>query len=158
MSENNQPATPASESENVDTFQNFIQAAGVILAVSYPVLALSTGTRAIYRLFFKDGVTDLFPPAMSLLAATSYLVATVGIVMRERWGPRAWWLSMIVLGVETAFTLVIGTLSIFYPELIGNTVWRLYGADYGFFPLFQPLLGIAWLMNRHVRESFRLTI
>lgn len=153
MSGNNRPADIIEE-EQQSTFQNFIQAAGVILAVSYPVLALSTGTRAVYRLFFKDGVVDYFPPTMSLIAAISYLVATLGIVMRERWGKNAWWLSVGVLSVETLLTLIVGTLSIFYPDAIGNTVWRLYGADYGFFPLFQPILGILWLMNRHIRASF----
>ena len=47
----------------------FISAAGVILAISYPVLALSTGTRALYQLFLKDGVTDLLPPLLSVVAA-----------------------------------------------------------------------------------------
>jgi hypothetical protein len=51
----------------------FIKAAGTILAVSYPILALSTGARAIYQLFFKEGVSDRLPPALSAVAAVSYL-------------------------------------------------------------------------------------
>lgn len=43
-------------------------------------------------------------------------------------------------------TFVVGTLSLIIPDVIGRTVWRHFGADYGFFPLFQPLLGLAWLM------------
>ena len=61
---------------------------------------------------------------------------------------------MGVLAFETFMTLLVGTLSYTHPELVGNTVWRNFGADYGFFPLFQPLLGIAWLLNRDVKKSF----
>ena len=32
----------------------FIAAAGVILAISYPILAISTGFRAVYQLFFLE--------------------------------------------------------------------------------------------------------
>ena len=146
-----------SQNENT-SWDGFIQAAGVILAVSYPVLALSTGFRAVYRLFFKEGVVDFLPPAMSLVAALSYLIATLGIVYRKQWGAKAWWLSVGVLGFETLCTLVIGSLSFIEPDLIGRTVWRAFGADYGYFPLFQPLLGLAWLFNKDVRRSYGFKI
>lgn len=122
----------------------FIGAAGVILAISYPVLALSTGVRALYQLFFKADVTDYLPPALSAIAALAYLIATIGFTVRRRW---AWRLSVGVLGVETLLTLLVGTLSFIYPDVIGRTVWRHFGADYGFFPLVQPLLGLAWLFH-----------
>ena len=159
MADNSSPSTEPTEelpAKANSGWDGFIQASGVILAVSYPVLALSTGFRAVFRLFFKEGVTEYGPPAMSLVAALSYLIATFGIVYRERWGKRAWWLSVGVLGFETLCTLVVGTLSLIYPDLIGRTVWRHFGADYGYFPLFQPLLGLAWLFNRDVRRSYRL--
>ena len=142
------------ETADLSSWDNFIQAAGVILAVSYPVLALSTGFRSIYRLFFKEGVTYYLPPIMSLAAALSYLLATLGIVFREKWGQNAWWLSVSVLGIETVCTLIVGTFSFIEPDIVGNTVWRHFGADYGYFPLFQPLLGLAWLANKDVRRSF----
>ena len=122
----------------------FISAAGVILAVSYPVLALSTGARAIYQLFLKEGVTNYLPVYLSLVAAVCYLLATVGFAVRRRW---AWKLSVGVLAFESLMTLVVGTLSFIIPDTIGSTVWRHFGADYGFFPLIQPLLGLAWLFH-----------
>ena len=122
----------------------FISAAGVILAVSYPVLALSTGVRAVYQLFLKDDVTNYLAPTLSAVAALFYLTATVGFMVRRKW---AWRLSVGVLLVETAMTLIVGTLSFIYPEVIVSTVWRHFGADYGYFPLVQPLLGLAWLFN-----------
>lgn len=162
MTEKSPPDSVAQKANDPNPIKNswdgFIQASGVILAISYPVLALSTGFRAIFRLFFKDGVTEYWPPVMSLVAAMSYLIATFGIVYREKWGKNAWWLSVGVLGFETLCTLVVGTLSFVYPDLIGRTVWRHFGADYGFFPLFQPLLGLAWLFNKDVRRSYGFSL
>jgi hypothetical protein len=53
---------------------------------------------------------------------------------------------MGALGVETLLTLIVGTWSYINPELIGSTVWRHFGADYGYFPLFQPIIGLLWLL------------
>lgn len=122
----------------------FIRAAGVILAISYPVLAISTGFRALYQLFFKEGVTNYLAPALTAVAALLYLIATVGFAVQEKW---AWRISVIALSLEMILVLVVGTLSIFYPEVIGRTVWRYYGIDYAFFPLIQPFLGLLWLFH-----------
>lgn len=130
-----------------------VSAIGYILAVSYPVLALSTGVRSLYQLLLKEGVTDLLPPAMSGVAALCYLLATIGFAYRRRW---AWRLSVAVLGVETLLTLIVGTWSLLEPDVIGRTVWRLYGIDYGFFPLFQPLLGLVWLFWPSTMRGYRI--
>lgn len=116
--------------------------AGYALAISYPVLALSTGVRAVYQLFFKAGATEVVGPALSALAAACYLVATIGFAHRRRW---SWYLSFGVLAFESAMTVLVGALSIAYPEVIGRTAWGRFGADYGYFPLVQPLLGLIWL-------------
>lgn len=129
----------------------FIRRAGNILAISYPVLALSTGFRSGYQIFLKEGVANPVGPILSGVAALCYLVATVGFAYRRRW---AWWLSVSVLGFETLMTAVVGTASILNPELIGSTVWRWFGIDYGFFPLIQPLLGLAWLFHPTTLASY----
>jgi len=121
---------------------NVVSPAGYILAVSYPVLALSTGARSIYQLFFKTGVDNYLPVYLSALAAMLYLTATLGFAYRRRW---TWWLSVAALGFETFMTLLIGVWSFVDPALIGRTVWRHFGEDYGYFPLFQPLFGLVWL-------------
>lgn len=116
--------------------------AGYVLGVSYPVLALSTGVRGIYQLFFKAApVTDL-GPALSILAAACYLAATLGFVVRRRW---AWHVGVGLLVFELAGAVVVGMLSFVVPAMIGHTAWGRFGADYGFFPLFQPVLGLIWL-------------
>lgn len=141
----------SAEAPKESGLSGLIRAAGVILAVSYPVLALSTGVRAIYQIFFKEDVVYLLPSYLSLVAAISYLVATIGFIIRRRW---AWYLSVGALGFETLMTLLIGTLSFIIPDTIGRTVWRHFGADYGFFPLIQPLLGLAWLLHPETRRAY----
>lgn len=122
---------------------NVVSPAGYILAVSYPVLALSTGARALYQLFVRDDITDYLPVFLSALAAACYLTATIGFAYRRRW---TWRLSVVVLGFETMMTLLIGGWSLVDPPAVGRTVWRHFGEDYGYFPLFQPLLGLIWLL------------
>ncbi|AEB12217.1 hypothetical protein [Marinithermus hydrothermalis] len=134
-----------------DPLPPLVQAAGQVLAVSYPLLAFSTGGRAVYQLFFKPNVTYYLPPLLSLVAALCYLLATIGFVVRRRW---AWRLSVGVLAFETIMTLLVGTLSLLEPEFVGRTVWRLYGIDYGFFPLVQPILGLIWLLWPGTRKAY----
>lgn len=133
-----------STSGNQESFAgSLVSTFGYILAVSYPVLALSTGTRALYQLFVKEGVTDNLPAIMSGVAALCYLLATIGFAYRRRW---SWWLSISVLAFETAMTLIVGIWSYIDPELFGRTVWRHFGEDYGYFPFFQPIIGLIWLL------------
>ncbi len=140
--------TEPTKSTTPKALYDILSTAGYILAVSYPVLALSTGTRAAVQLL-RDGAT--LAPAMSGVAALCYLVATVGFAYRRRW---SWWLSVAVLGLESALTLIVGTWSYVDPSFFGQTVWRHFGQDYGFFPLFQPLLGLGWLMWPETLEKY----
>ena len=128
--------------EKENALSGFIAAAGTILTISYPVLALSTGTRASVRLLRGD--TTYLPDGLSALAATFYIIATIGLIYRN---PKGWYLSVSVLFLETICTLIVGGLSFVYPDVIGNTAWRHFGADYGYFPLVQPLLGLAWFFH-----------
>ena len=148
--ENNAEATDTPQKEETK-LSGFIRAAGVILAISYPVLAISTGFRAFYQLFFKEGVTNYLAPALTAVAALLYLVATVGFAVQKKW---AWRVSVVALGLEMILVLVVGTLSFIYPDVIGRTVWRHYGVDYGFFPLIQPVLGLLWLFHPQTMEVY----
>ncbi|MCC6607531.1 MAG: hypothetical protein IT327_30270 [Anaerolineae bacterium] len=138
-----------------DVRSPFIRRAGTILAFSYPVLAISTGFRAVYQLFLREDIVNPTGPWLSAVAALCYLTATIGFAYRRRW---AWWLSVLVLGFESLMTLIVGTLSIVNPDLIGSTVWRWFGIDYGFFPLIQPLLGLAWLLHRETLQSYGIRL
>jgi hypothetical protein len=147
---NNIDQPEAAMPQRRDTKTDALSAIGYILGVSYPVLALSTGVRAVYQYFVRDDIA-LLSVSLSGLAALCYLVATIGFFARRRW---AWYVSVGSLGFETLMTLIVGTLSIINPELIGSTVWRYFGQDYGFFPLVQPLLGLVWLMWPQTQRAY----
>lgn len=132
-----------------DSYRRVVLTFGSILAISYPLLALSTGVRALYQSFTIGGLG----PALSGVAALCYLIATVGFAKRVAW---AWRLSLGVLAFETLMTLLVGSLSLIDPDLIGRTVWRHFGADYGYFPLFQPLIGLVWLLWPETRRAYGL--
>jgi hypothetical protein len=149
----NTPATAHAEATIDSLWANLVSPAGYILAFSYPVLALSTGVRAIYQLLIRDDITYMLPPTMSGIAALCYLLATIGFAYRRRW---SWWLSVSVLAVETTLTLAVGFWSILDPTAVGRTVWRNFGEDYGYFPLFQPLIGLAWLFWPQTIRAYRI--
>lgn len=142
MNKSTSPVETRYASKGEALWANVVSPAGYVLAVSYPILALSTGVRAIYQLFFKSDVDNYLPVYLSALAALLYLTATLGFAWRRRW---TWWLSVAALGFETLMTLIIGVWSFVDPDLIGRTVWRHFGEDHGYFPLFQPLFGLVWL-------------
>lgn len=144
--------TPDTAQEDKE-LSTFASVAGGILGVSYPVLAISTGARAVYQLFFKEGVTDYLPPVLTMVAALLYLVATVGFTRRRQW---AWRVSVIALSVETVFTVVVGTLSLINYDLVGHNAWTYFGMDYAFFPLIQPLLGLAWLLHPSTLRAYKI--
>lgn len=142
-----------STTANGETLSTFASVAGAILGISYPVLALSTGARGLYQLFLKEGVTNYLAPSLTTIAALLYLVAAVGFARRQAW---AWKVSVGALGIETIFTIVVGTLSFIIPVVIGSTAWSHFGADYAFFPLIQPILGLAWLLHPETRRAYRI--
>lgn len=129
----------------------FTSVAGTILGISYPVLAFSTGVRAIYQLFFKEGVSDYVGPGLTAVAALVYLLATIGFAYRRNW---SWYLSVVALLFEVALVIVVGGLSLFRPDSFANTSWRYFGVDYAFFPFIQPFLGLVWLSRPGVRQLY----
>ncbi|MCA9991517.1 MAG: hypothetical protein KDE29_10990 [Anaerolineales bacterium] len=145
-------ADPAPDNNSPEaSLSTFTSVVGAILAISYPVLAISTLARAGYQLLLKEGVTNYLAPLLTAVAAVLYLLATIGFAYRRRW---SWRLSVTALGLETAFTFLVGTLSLLIPEVIGRTVWARFGADYAFFPLIQPILGLIWLTRPEVLRAY----
>jgi hypothetical protein len=145
-----QPAAITAAEAPQDQKARAISLIGYILGISYPLLALSTGARGLYQLFFRDDLTKP-GPALSVLTSVLYVVAAIGLFKRTR---RWWTISVSALAVETALVVVVGTLSFVAPDLIGSTAWRHFGQDYGFFPLIQPVLGLVYLLYRPTRVAF----
>ena len=106
-------------------------------------------------------------PWLTLLGALCYTVATIGFAKQPRDTPTSkkaartslgkWWqtltpeaawrISVYVLAFESVMTVVVGGLSTAGIDIFGRNVWQFFGADYGYLPLIQPLLGILWLFN-----------
>ncbi len=135
------------------TSATVLAAIGYILAVSYPLLAVSAAGRSVYQLFFKAGISLETGPLLSAFAGLCYLLAAFGFAYRRPW---TWVLSLTVLAVESLGTMLVGTMSMTNPDVVGRSVWRLYGVDFAFFPLVQPFLGIVWLLWPHTRSLFGL--
>lgn len=146
------PDTAPADAPQTKT-SRFMTAVGYILGISYPLLALSTGARGAYQLFFRDDLPTL-APALTIFSSLLYLIAAVGFFKRTR---HAWRVSVTALSIEAVGVLTVGTLSFLAPDLIGHTAWSHYGMDYGFFPLIQPLLGLAWLLYRPTRAAYGIS-
>lgn len=144
-------APQPAEGQPQDLKARVLSLIGYILGISYPLLALSTGARGLYQLFLKEGVTNKLAPLLTTVSAALYLVAAIGFFVRKSW---AWRLSVTALSIEFIGVMVVGVLSVIMPDVIGHTAWSYFGRDYGFFPLIQPLLGLAWLLWRPTREAY----
>ena len=121
---------------------------GRVLIVVYGLLALAATGRSFYQIASEYDVAP-FAYSLSALAAVVYLVETVALdKLRDAWYRVAWFTIVFeLLGV-----LVIGTLSIFDPELFtSKTVWSFYGRGYGFVPLVLPIVGMIWLFIKRPR-------
>ncbi len=126
-------------------------AAGKILAISYPILAISTGFRAGYQLFLKEEVGSYIGPALTAVACLLYFVAAYCFTRRQKW---AWQLAVGALTLEALLTIIVGAISLINPDFIGSSVWRNFGADYAYFPLIQPILGLIWLLHPTIRHAY----
>ena len=124
---------------------------GRLLVAVYAILAIAAVGRSTFQII--DRFSDA-PIAFSLsaVAAVVYVLATLALALG--WDRLAW----ITISFELAGVLIIGTLSIVAPEVLGlddanpfgreATVWSAYGAGYLFVPLALPVLGILWLRRR----------
>jgi hypothetical protein len=136
--------------ENSSLSNSSSRAVGVgrVLIIVYGVLALGATARSVVQIitqFDKAPVAYL----LSALSGVVYILATVALLGKGRgWYLTAWFtIAFEMLGV-----LVVGSLSVFDPQLFpATTVWSLFGIGYVFIPLVLPVLGMLWLY--HLRPS-----
>lgn len=145
---------PASTNPDQAAPRRRMTGVGRVLVFVYGVLALAATGRSVFQ------IIDRFHEApvaftLSALAAVVYIVATVALIAPGRvWYRVAW----ITISFELAGVLIVGTLSLFAPAVLGlhdidpfgrdATVWSVYGMGYLFVPLVLPVLGMLWL-RRH---------
>ena len=118
---------------------------GRVLVIVYGIMALAATGRSFVQIVEKFDQAPL-AYALSALSAVVYIVATLALVFA---GSRRWYrVAWIAIGFELVGVLVIGTLSIVFPELFQHeTVWSLFGRGYVFIPLVLPFLGLWWLVK-----------
>jgi hypothetical protein len=117
----------------------------------YAVLAIAATGRSVFQ------IVDRFDEApiaftLSAVAGVVYIVATLALALG--WNR----LALVTICFELAGVLVIGTLSVLAPGVLGldsvdpfgreATVWSVYGAGYLLVPLVLPVLGLLWLRRR----------
>lgn len=123
---------------------------GRVLIAVYAVLALAATGRSFYQLATKF---DQAPLAYSLsaVAAVVYIFATIALILP---GPVWHKIAQITIGFELAGVLVVGLLSLIFPELFAHpSVWSYFGAGYVFIPLVVPILGLIWLRRTNDDEQ-----
>jgi hypothetical protein len=131
---------------------------GRVLVFVYGILALAATGRSVFQ------IIDRFHEApvaftLSALAAVVYIVATIALIAPGR----IWYrVALITISFELAGVLIVGTLSLFAPQVLGlhdidpfgrdATVWSVYGMGYLFIPLALPVLGLLWLRRHRPAE------
>ncbi len=121
---------------------------GRILVAVYAVFALAATARSVVQLTTKLHEAPL-AYLLSAFAAVVYIVATVSLALGWR---RA---ALLTICFELAGVLVVGTISVIAPHLLGlqsidpfgrtSTVWSVFGAGYLGVPLVLPVLGLLYL-------------
>lgn len=132
---------------------------GRVLVAVYGILAIAATGRSVFQIIDRF---DEAPLAFSLsaLSAVVYILATVALVAPGPLSTRPGWMRVawITIGFELAGVLIVGTISLVAPGLIGldsinpfgreATVWSAYGAGYVLIPLVLPVLGLLYLRSR----------
>jgi 4-amino-4-deoxy-L-arabinose transferase-like glycosyltransferase len=118
------------------------------LLAFYALFTLAAGARAIVQLTTQY---DEAPVAywLSLAAAVTYALGWYAI--REASAGNTG-LASVMLWIELAGVLTVGTLSLVRPEWFPDaSVWSDFGIGYGFVPLALPVAGLIWLRHEKRR-------
>ena len=123
---------------------------GRVLVIVYAVMALAATGRSFVQIVQRFDEAPL-SYSLSALAAVVYILATLALVLSNR---RGWYtVAWIAIVFELAGVLIVGTLSLIYPDLFQHeTVWSLYGRGYLFIPLVLPAFGLWWLRTHRPVE------
>lgn len=129
---------------------------GRVLVVVYGILALAAIGRSTFQIITRFDESPI-AYTLSAVAAVVYVLATIALA--ARWDVIAW----ITIVFELVGVLVVGTISVVAPSVLGltdaspfggqATVWSVYGAGYLFIPLVLPILGLLWLRRTARRQA-----
>ena len=124
---------------------------GRVLVAVYGILAIAALGRSVFQIIDRF---DEAPIAFTLSAVSAVVYVLATLALAFGWTRVAW----VTISFELVGVLVIGTISIVAPGLLGldevnpfgreATVWSVFGAGYLFVPLVLPVLGILWLRSQ----------
>lgn len=116
-----------------------------VLLALYALFTVAAGARALVQLTTQY---DEAPVAywLSLAAAVTYALGWYAI--RQASAGHTGFAS-VMLWVELAGVLSVGTLSLLVPEWFPEaSVWSDFGIGYGFVPAVLPVAGLFWLRKQ----------
>src|SRR3954447_1855227 len=147
-----QAAAPASET----AVRRAGSGVGRVLVAVYAILALAATGRSVFQIIDRFGEAPI-AFLLSALAGVIYIVATIAL------GARLRTLALVTISIELLGVLVVGTLSLLAPAVLGlnsldpfgrdSTVWSAYGAGYLLVPLVIPVLGLLYLRSAASRPA-----
>ena len=121
-----------------------------LLLTVYAVFTVAAGARSGVQIT-RDFDAAPVAYSLSILAAVTYALGWLAI---RRAAAGRLGFARLVLGLELAGVLGVGTLSLARPDWFPDaSVWSGYGVGYGFVPAVLPVLGLLWL--RHQRTVLR---
>jgi len=155
------PASPAQEAESSARRRRLSGPARVLVAV-YAILAIAATGRSISQAADRWAEAPI-PITLSVVAGVVYIVAALALALQ--WRRVAW----ATIGFELVGVLVVGSLSVFAPGVLGihdmadidpfhgrlGTVWSWWGMGYLLIPLILPILGLVYLARSRGRATSR---
>jgi uncharacterized membrane protein YhdT len=116
-----------------------------VLLALYALFVLAAGARSGVQLATDAGRAPV-AYALSALAALTYAAGWVAI-RRASAGRTGF--AGVMLWLELAGVLAVGTLSLVVPGWFPEpSVWSEYGVGYGFVPAALPIAGLLWLRRQ----------
>ena len=113
-----------------------------LLLTVYAVFTVAAGARSGVQIT-RDFDAAPVAYSLSILAAVTYALGWLAI---RRAAAGRLGFARLVLGLELAGVLGVGTLSLARPDWFPDaSVWSGYGVGYGFVPAVLPVLGLLWL-------------
>ena len=116
-----------------------------LLLTIYAIFTLAAGGRSGVQIV-RDFDAAPVAYALSVLAAVTYALGWLAI---RRAAAGRLWFAAVMLWLELAGVLGVGTLSLARPGWFPDaSVWSGYGVGYGFIPAVLPILGLLWLQRQ----------
>ena len=133
------------------TNQKASRGASDVLGFFYGLWAFSALGRSSWEYLFKQNVATYVPAHLSTFVGVLYILIIVGLRKRS---PRWWMITLVLLAVELAGVLVVGTLDVIWHLFPYATVWSSYGKGYFFMPLVLPFVGLYYMLRRETRAAY----